>query len=143
MKKYLVLIVAFWCSQAQAQQVEKVCQGVWKISYGTPEKHLPTEFKAEADIEALEKIAAMDVIPFDLHGVRFRETPKGVVAELKLEELEKIYGFGLQVNTFQQRGMRRDIRCNSLTVGNVGFSHAAMPFFVSSRGYGVLVNTSR
>lgn len=131
------------CQLSQAQTVEKLYPGIWKITYGQPEKYLPTDFKEAPASEALSKIADRGAEPFDLRAIQFKETPKGVVAEFKLDESEKIYGFGLQVNSFQQRGMRRDIRSNSWTVGNVGFSHAPMPFYVSSNGYGLLVNTAR
>ncbi|KAA6343051.1 Alpha-xylosidase [termite gut metagenome] len=126
----------------QAQTIDKVFPGIWKITYGQPEKHVPTDFK-EPVSEFLSNLSDRGAEPFDLQSIQFRETPKGIVAGLKISKSEKIYGFGLQVNTFEQSGMRRDIRCNSWTVGNVGFSHAAMPFYISSDGYGVLVNTAR
>jgi alpha-D-xyloside xylohydrolase len=127
----------------QAQKIDKVFPGVWKITYGQPEKYLPTDFKEPAS-ESLSNLPDRGgTEPFDLQSIQFRETPKGIVAGLKISKSERIYGFGLQVNTFEQRGMRRDIRCNSWTVGNVGFSHAAMPFYISSDGYGILVNTAR
>jgi alpha-D-xyloside xylohydrolase len=124
--------------------VEKLFPGIWKITYGQPEKYLPTDFKEAPMEDALRQLPDNGgEQSFDLSSIRFKEMPKGVVAEYKLDPSELIYGFGLQVNTFQQRGMRRDIRCNSWTVGNVGFSHAPLPFYVSSAGYGLLVNTAR
>ena len=65
------------------------------------------------------------------------------MAEIDAADDERFYGFGLQINSFEQRSMRRDIRINSWPVGNVGFSHASMPFYISSKGYGVLINTCR
>ncbi|GAP72674.1 alpha-xylosidase [Candidatus Symbiothrix dinenymphae] len=146
MKKRIVLSII--CSLLsvcvlRAQKVEKIFPGVWKITSGQPEKYLPTDFKYAAAATALSELPDRGAEPFDLRAVRFKDTPQGMVAELKMEASEKIYGFGLQVNTFQQRGLRRDIRNNSWTVGNVGFSHASLPFYISSAGYGVLVNTAR
>jgi alpha-D-xyloside xylohydrolase len=128
----------------QAQQIEKVFPGIWKITYGQPEKQLPTEFKKAAAEDALQTLTddAPDE-PFALKSIRFRQTPRGAVAGFEIGESEKIYGFGLQSNTFQQRGLRREIRCNDNVIGDIGFGHASLPFFISSKGYGVLVNTAR
>ncbi len=131
-----------WCSLG-AQTIEKVSHGIWKVTYGTPEQFLPTDFKEAPSEEALRRLSDNPAPPFPLENIRFKQMAQGTVAEFTIGESEKLYGFGLQVNSFQQRGMRRDIRCNSWIVGNVGFSHAPMPFFISSAGYGVLVNTAR
>jgi alpha-D-xyloside xylohydrolase len=125
-----------------SQTIEKVASGIWKVTYGIPEKHLPTEFKEKPLAETLNKLPDNSA-PFDLKSIHFSQMPSGVLAEMEVDSSERFYGFGLQINSFEQRGMRREIRTNSWPVGNVGFSHAPMPFYISSKGYGVLVNTSR
>ncbi len=145
--KRMFLLVGFSLLLAQlclnAQTIEKIAPGVWKVTYGTPEKFKPSDFKEAPALAAMNKLNNSDLPPFDLAGIRFKTTKRGCVAELTMDEAEEIYGFGLQVNTFQQRGLRREIRVNSLITGNVGFSHAPMPYYVSTKGYAVLVNTSR
>ncbi|NEW81445.1 MAG: glycoside hydrolase family 31 protein [Mariniphaga sp.] len=146
MKSYLLLIVAFCLSLSlslTAQTIEKVAPGVWKVTYGTPEKFKPSDFKEDPALDALAKMSGNEKPPFDLSTIKFKTTSRGCVAELTMEDSEKLYGFGLQNNTFQQRGLRKEIRVNSWSTGNVGFSHAPVPFYVSTKGYGVLVNTSR
>ena len=138
-----VFLLIYFFQLSHSQTIEKIHPGIWKITCGQPESYLPTEFKVAPATDALATMADRGSEPFDIRSVHFKETPKGMVAEFLLDDTEKIYGFGLQVNSFQQRGMRRDIRSNSWTIGNVGFSHAPMPFFVSSNGYGLLVNTAR
>jgi len=133
---------AFFFQIAFSQTIQKVDRGIWKVTYGIPEKHLPTEFKEKPLTEALKKMPD-DTAPFDLRSIHFSQMPSGVLAEMKVDSSERFYGFGLQINSFEQRGMRREIRTNSWPVGNVGFSHAAMPFYISSKGYGILVNSSR
>ena len=128
---------------ASAQTIEKIAPGVWKISFGTPEKFKPSEFKELPALDAMKILANNDIPPFDLTAIKFKNTKRGCVAELTMDDNEKMYGFGLQNNTFQQRGFRKEIRVNSSSTGNVGFSHAPVPFYVSTKGYGVLVNTSR
>ena len=126
-----------------AQTIEKIAPGVWKISFGTPEKFKPSEFKQVSALNAMKTLSDNDTPPFDLTAIKFINTKRGCIAELKMEESEKLYGFGLQNNTFQQRGLRKEIRVSSMSTGNVGFSHAPVPFYVSTKGYGVFVNTSR
>ncbi len=144
MKKYLLLISAFCLIiSLNAQTIEKVAPGVWKITYGSPEDFKPSDFKEPAALESMKILSNSEMPPFDLNSIQFKTIKRGCVAELTMDESEKLYGFGLQNNTFQQRGFRKEIRVNSMSTGNVGFSHAPVPFYISTKGYGVLVNTSR
>ncbi|WP_423147976.1 TIM-barrel domain-containing protein [Rubrolithibacter danxiaensis] len=144
MKNYsLVFLFLIFSSALFAQKIDSVAPGIWKISYGIPQQHLPDEFKEPLKLQELKNVSAVDKPPFDLKDVQFRLLNGGVLAEMKVEEAERFYGFGMQTNSFEQRGMRREIRTNSWTAGNVGFGHASMPFYISSKGYGVLVNSSR
>jgi alpha-D-xyloside xylohydrolase len=144
MKKYLLFFSFLFLFQIGfTQTVEKVASGIWKITYGIPEKHLPTEFKEKPLLKSLNELPQTNMPPFDLKGIRFSQMPSGILAEMNVDSSERFYGFGLQTNSFEQRGMRREIRTNSWPVGNAGFSHAPMPFYISSKGYGVLVNSSR
>lgn len=144
MKKSILFIsLLFFLRFAFSQTIEKVAPGIWKITYGMPEKHLPTEFKEKPLVQSLEQLPDNNNPPFSLKSIRFSQMPSGILAEMGVDSSERFYGFGLQINSFEQRGMRREIRTCSWPVGNVGFSHAPMPFYISSKGYGVLVNTSR
>jgi alpha-D-xyloside xylohydrolase len=139
----LLLITPACLQTAKAQQVTKVAPGVWKITFGEQEKIKPGDFKEAALTAAMDKLPGDDKAAALIKAMKFSALTGGISAELPLDETERIYGFGLQVNTFEQRGLRREIRTNSWTIGNIGFSHAPMPFYISSKGYGVLVNTSR
>lgn len=145
MKKTFLLgfLLPLLFQDIHSQSVAKVAPGIWKVVYGSPEKHLPTELKEAPLTEALSKLKPVDSPPFDLSGIQFRKAAGGVLAEMTVDSNERFYGFGMQTNSFEQRGMRREIRLNSKTTGNLGFGHASMPFYISSKGYGVLVNTSR
>jgi alpha-D-xyloside xylohydrolase len=139
----IVILIIVGQSSLFAQKIEKVAPGVWKVSYGTPENFKPTDFKEAPALESMKILSNNDNPPFDLSSIIFKATKRGCVAELKMDDSEKIYGFGLQNNTFQQRGLRKEIRVNSWAIGNIGFSHAPVPFYVSTKGYGILVNSSR
>ncbi len=137
------LAVSLFAFTANAQQPTRVAPGIWKLTWGEQEKIKPGDFKEEAALAAMNQLPQGDHLPDVAQGISFHASPSGVTAELPLDDSERIYGFGLQVNTFEQRGLRREVRTNSWITGNVGFSHAPMPFYISSRGYGVIVNTSR
>jgi len=148
MKKVILFIIACIAISLlplRAQQVvEQVHPGIWKITFGWPERMLPSDFKQPARANDLQtRFPANVAEPEVVQSIRFRQVPRGAVAGFHIDESEKIYGFGLQSNSFQQRGMRREIRINDSSVGDIGFGHASLPFFISSKGYGVLVNTAR
>jgi alpha-D-xyloside xylohydrolase len=139
----IVVMVLTIHSAIVGQTIEKIAPGVWKVSFGISEKFKPSDFKEAPALDAMKTLTENEKPPINLNEIKFRTTGRGCVAELIMDESEKLYGFGLQNNTFQQRGLRKEIRVNSWATGNVGFSHAPVPFYVSTKGYGVLVNTSR
>lgn len=145
MKRQLLLsaLLLLFTGQIYAQKAEKVAPGIWKITFGTPEKIKPGDFKEPAFYAGLKNLSDSSKPPINPDSLLFEKADEGIIARLKLSDAERIYGFGLQVNTFEQRGLRREIRINSWIEGNVGFSHASMPFFISSKGYGILVNSSK
>ncbi|NEW85471.1 MAG: glycosyl hydrolase family 31, partial [Mariniphaga sp.] len=104
-KTLLTIFIALFINiSLTAQTIEKVAPGVWKVTYGTPEKFKPSDFKEDPALEALSKMSENEKSPFDLSTIKFKTTSRGCVAELTMEDSEKLYGFGLQNNTFQQRG---------------------------------------
>jgi alpha-D-xyloside xylohydrolase len=144
MKKVIFSTYLFYLFlSVQAQTISKVSNGIWKITYGKPEQMLPDQFKALSKTAALSAMPAESTPAISLSQVQFKVLPSGVMAEINADDDERFYGFGMQINSFEQRGMRRDIRINSWPTGNVGFGHASMPFFISSKGYGIIINTSR
>lgn len=143
MKKIsFVLLLINFTLQTHSQTITSQGKGIWKITFGTPEQLSPTEFKEVPLTDALNKMSA-GPLPDFFKNISFKELPSGSLAEMSVDNDERFYGFGMQTNSFEQRGMRREIRTNAYPVGNLGFGHAVMPFFISSKGYGILINTSR
>jgi alpha-D-xyloside xylohydrolase len=70
-------------------------------------------------------------------------TPRGYLVSLPIEPDEQVFGLGLQLLSFNQRGKKKTLRVNSDPVADTGDSHAPVPFFVTTRGYGVLFDTLR
>lgn len=75
--------------------------------------------------------------------ISFRRCNGGVLVRLPLEEDEHIYGLGIQYFRQDQRGKTRYLRVNSDPCADNGESNAPLPFYVSTRGYALLVDTAR
>ncbi|MBC7401063.1 MAG: glycoside hydrolase family 31 protein, partial [Mucilaginibacter sp.] len=60
-----------------------------------------------------------------------------------LGNTEEIYGFGLQIGSFRQRGLKRRPIVNDNPLNDLGYTHAPTTFYVSNKGYGIFINTSR
>jgi alpha-D-xyloside xylohydrolase len=56
---------------------------------------------------------------------------------------EAVYGFGLQFLSFMQRGTKKTLRTNADPKSDTGDTHAPVPFYVTTNGYGVLVDTAQ
>ena len=75
--------------------------------------------------------------------MKFHSTPRGVLVKLPLSPEERLFGLGLQLKSVDQTGKKKHLRVNSDPVADTGDSHAPVPFFLSTAGYGVFVDTAR
>jgi alpha-D-xyloside xylohydrolase len=112
------------------------------MTVGSPEAITPvTSRLVPASIEAMRRLPAVPA-PL-LHPPSSSVGRRGTSLALPLASDEEIYGFGLQFFSVAQRGKKRAIRVNADPPKDTGDSHAPVPFYVSSRGYGILVDTAR
>lgn len=107
-----------------------------KITFGIPEKIVPTKF-------CKNLCYSEDAINYDLSNIDFKLTSRGCVLEFPLCEDEQVYGFGLQMKGFNHKNHKLMLRSNSDPVANTGDSHAPVPFFVTTKGYGMYFDTAR
>src|SRR5690348_2862741 len=75
--------------------------------------------------------------------IRSEITARGTMLRLPLAPREGVYGFGLQLLSFAQRGKKKTTRVNADPRVDSGDTHAPVPFYVTTAGYGVLVDTAR
>jgi alpha-D-xyloside xylohydrolase len=117
--------------------------GVWSLRIGEADPVTPLALLSVAPRrEALESLGAAALPPSVATPVV--ETVTGnTVVRLPLTATERLFGLGLQFFKVDQRGRTRFLRANSDPRQDTGETHAPVPFLVSSRGYGVLVNTAR
>lgn len=124
--------------------MQQIARGIWKIVLGEPEKFTPEHFRQfPIRTEEIERIPVSRESNISEKQIHWKKTKRGITVTLPMETQEDIYGFGLQFQGFNQAGRRRYIKVNSDPVANTGEGHAPVPFYISSAGYGLFVNTFR
>ncbi|MFI5385665.1 MAG: TIM-barrel domain-containing protein [Fimbriimonadales bacterium] len=118
--------------------------GVWIVRFGSPEKLTPLTYRsapiAKAGFAALS--AAKDC-PVAETGIVIRQTARGCTLELPMTAAEKFYGLGMSNRTFELSGRKAWVTPSDHPEEETNESHGPEPFFVSSRGYGIYVDTAR
>lgn len=128
----------------QEPKLEQIYPGVWRLRLGQPEKHTPISVLGTQPLAAgFKTLPAADGCPIDPGHISAGSTPRGYLVGLPLANDEQIYGLGLQLLSFNQRGKKKTLRVNSDPTADLGDSHAPVPFYVTTAGYGVLVDTLR
>ncbi|MEO5594335.1 MAG: TIM-barrel domain-containing protein [Chitinophagaceae bacterium] len=128
-----------------AQQLSwtEVAPGVWKGIVGTPENYdLIKAAGVVPNTAAIAKIEKAD-FPFDKANISATITDNKTYLRFPLEREEQLYGFGLNFQTVHQRGKILQLHVDHYGGKDNGRTHSPAPFYVSSRGYGVFVNSAR
>lgn len=121
---------------------KEVFPGVWRMRVGTPEQFTPVAARLVApQAEAFAKLPQVKEAP--LPPIRGRKTERGCVVQLPLAPDEQIFGLGLQLLSFAQRGKKKVVRVNADPKVDTGDSHAPVPFYVTTKGIGIFVDTAR
>ena len=127
-------------SAMQVLKWESVAPGVWKAAIGKKEL-APLDYAGEPRRKALAQMGEAP-FPFAHEATRGQVNAGHASVRLPLEESEKIYGLGLEF-----KGMNRRSDVYHLKVdhygGFKGATHSPVPFYISSKGYGVFINTAR
>ena len=141
---FLVLAFVLETCFAETPQVTEIAPGIWKIRCGEPEKIVPTAYQCyPMKKDALADMPQVTTSPIDLSNISFKTRTRGCTVDLPLNDTEQLFGLGLQINSFDQRSLRKQLITNAYPIGNVGFTHAPVPFYVSTAGYGIYVDTAR
>lgn len=122
---------------------EKILPGTYRTAAGAPaEFNLLSVAKRKPRAEAIKALGDAPV-PLELKEIEAIVVNNRTCLRFPLDHGEQIYGFGLNFKAIAQRG--RIFRLHMDHYGNQdnGRTHAPVPFFVSSKGYGVLVNAAR
>jgi alpha-D-xyloside xylohydrolase len=151
----LLLAGGFQVSSAESNQAvpkaELIAPGIWRIRLGRPEKFTPSFFRTAPVAQArLKTLPAPGEMPLDAGEISFQVSSRGCAVRLPMTDGEEIYGFGLNTKLFDMTqtadghtGRRVFLKPTDHPENDLGESHAPVPFYVSSRGYGVFVDTAR
>ena len=107
-----------------------------RITFGTPEKILPSHYCDGFDYKETE-------VSYPVGNISFRINARGCRLELPIKKDEQIFGLGLQLKAFNLTGKKFVTRVNADPIAATGDSHAPVPFFVSTAGYGIYLDTAR
>lgn len=149
MKKLLLcacagMLLAACCRTAPtAGEWKNEAPGVWTTTVGTPESYdLLSSTGTVPRMEALSKKTGRD-FPLDTSRVKIKVIDGKTYLTFPLTPDEQIYGLGLQFKSVGRRGQIMRLHMDHYGSQDNGRTHAPVPFFVSSEGYGVLINSAR
>ncbi len=120
-----------------------VAPGVWRAAAGTPE---PVSLLDAAGIRPrIDGLARMPAADFPLQRSEIHASRQDgkLVLRFPLGNDEQLYGLGLNFRSMQQRGSVKTLHVDHYGGTDNGRTHAPVPFYVSSGGYGVLVDSAR
>jgi alpha-D-xyloside xylohydrolase len=136
-----VLANEFRSGSFSGAEVTDSLPGIWRFTIGTLEKITPQSTRInQPDHAGLGKLPVVESCPVQPAGM---VNNRGVLVKIPLHPDEYLYGLGLQLQSFQQRGLKKMLRVNADPIIDSGDSHAPVPFFVTTGGYGILIDTAR
>lgn len=117
--------------------------GVWKMTVGIPEQvNLLSELGLTPCWEAINEVDG-DSLPIDSLDIKAEVVDGKTYLRFPLDKDEKIFGLGLNFKTVEQRGRVMRLHMDHYGGTDNGRTHAPIPFFVSDKGYGALINSAR
>ena len=124
--------------------VTEIASGIWRVRFGTPERFTPDSIRErQPDIAGIARLPMSAALPFKPEDISCRVTGVRTVVYVPCDEPEsQIYGFGLDAGAYGQKGLRKWLGVCATVMGKTGASHAPMPFWLSTKGYGVYVDTA-
>jgi alpha-glucosidase (family GH31 glycosyl hydrolase) len=140
---FFLFLVFFFICDAQNISWKEIYPGVWKGIAGKPENYdLLKASGAKPNTEGLQKIGK-EAFPLSQKDIKVELQDGKTFLRFPLQQEEQLYGFGLNFQTVHQRGKILELHVDHYGGKDNGRTHAPTPFYVSSRGYGVFINSAR
>jgi alpha-glucosidase (family GH31 glycosyl hydrolase) len=128
---------------SQSPAWTEVEAGVWKTIIGKPDKlDLFNTAGIKPAVEALSKMGRVS-FPLPENKIYGEIVAGETYLRFPLIKNEQIFGFGLNFKTVHQRGKILQLHVDHYGGTDNGRTHAPVPFYVSDKGYGVFINTSK
>jgi len=129
-------------AEATTPKWQEVAPGVWKTTVGTAEDL--TLLSAADARPRTEALGAMPPVPFPLEAGEIEARVDGSKAAVRfpLALDEDVYGLGVDFKAMRRTGSTFRLHVDHWG-GRAGRTHAPVPLYVSTRGYGVLIDSAR
>lgn len=139
---FAAILINQYCNAQQLIWTE-VLPGIWKGIAGKPEAY--NLLKAAGVLPDKAAIASIGktVFPLDKIGISAKIIEGKTYLRFPLDKEEQLYGFGLNFQTVQQRGRVMQLHVDHYGGTDNGRTHSPTPFYVSSKGYGIFINSAR
>jgi len=146
-KLFLFLITVFIIQHTSLAQADlnwsAIAPGVWSTKVGKPDSfNFYSASGVQPRTDALQAMLPAS-FPLPQNEIKASVIEGKVYLHFPLDSSEQIYGLGLNFKTVQQRGRILRLHMDHYGQEDNGRSHAPVPFYVSSKGYGVLINAAR
>lgn len=117
--------------------------GVWKGVVGAPEEYSLLSVSGKMPLkEGFTRLPAV-TLPALADEITATLNDGKTYITIPLQRQEQLYGFGLNFKTVHQRGRILNLHVDHYGGKDDGRTHAPVPFYVSSCGYGILINSAR
>jgi alpha-glucosidase (family GH31 glycosyl hydrolase) len=117
--------------------------GVWKAVVGKPEAYsLLSAAGVKPREQSLQQLGKT-MFPLSESEIDVKLIDGKTYLRFPLDKKEQLYGFGLNFQAVHQRGRIMRLHVDHYGGYDNGRTHAPTPFYVSSNGYGVFINSAR
>lgn len=128
---------------AQDSGWQKAAPGIWVLKVGQEQSlTLLSAADIEPDMKGLEKLPEPE-FPFNKSKIKAEVIDGRTFLRFPLQRGEELYGLGLNFQTHMQRGRILNLHMDHYSRPDNGRNHAPVPFYVSTQGYGVLIDAAR
>jgi len=147
----ITLIIVFApCRAADMSDLKSVeswqnaASGIWIASLGDVQSEMRyTQFAAAPPKHKALNQLSKQKFPFASGQITYLLTQDNkIMIRIPTGADEKLYGFGLQLDGIKKSRKIMTLNVDHWSKGG-GRTHAPVPFYISSRGYGVFFNTAR
>ncbi|HVU55982.1 MAG TPA: TIM-barrel domain-containing protein [Puia sp.] len=144
MSRWVMLVVILAGTLAVKAQGDwtRVAPGVWKMRVGSSSfVSILGLLHNTPDSVGLGKLGEVE-FPLRKEDISFRVGHGEIYLRLPLDTGETLSGLGLNFKTVNQRGRILNLHVDHYGGVDNGRTHAPVPFYVSSKGYGVLIDAA-
>ncbi len=137
-----IVFLASTHAQQQPLQWQQIQPGIWKASIGKGSSNSYIQLMQNtAQTAALQQLPAA-AFPLLQEDMLAQSSNGQVFLQFPLQRNEALFGLGLNFKTVNQRGRILNLHVDHYGGSDNGRTHAPVPFYVSSKGYGILVDAA-